>query len=56
LKHFGVSRIALATRWSDAVNTALIAYLKLAGIEVLAHRQCLARACQGHGFGRDSPR
>jgi maleate cis-trans isomerase len=38
LKHLGISRIALATRWSDAVNTALIDYLKLAGIEVLAHR------------------
>src|SRR4051812_33254225 len=38
LKHLGIRRIALATRWSEAVTTALIAYLQLAGIEVLAHR------------------
>ena len=38
LKHLGIRQIALVTRWSEAVNTALIAYLKAAGIEVLAHR------------------
>jgi maleate cis-trans isomerase len=38
LKHLGLRRIALVTRWSEAVNTALIAYLESAGIEVLAHR------------------
>ena len=38
LKHLGIRRIALVTRWSEAVNTALIAYLKAAGIEVLAYR------------------
>jgi maleate cis-trans isomerase len=38
LKHLGARRIALVTRWSQAVNTALIAYLQTAGIEVLACR------------------
>lgn len=40
LKHFGATKIALATRWPDAVNTALTSYLAEAGIEVLA---CCAR-------------
>lgn len=35
LKHLGVSKIAIASRWSDAVNAGLIAYLADAGIEVL---------------------
>lgn len=35
LKHLGVTKIAIASRWSDAVNTGLIAYLADAGIEVL---------------------
>jgi arylmalonate decarboxylase len=35
LKHFGASKIAIASRWSDAVNAGLIAYLGDAGIEVL---------------------
>jgi maleate cis-trans isomerase len=38
LQHLGAQRIALATRWPDAVNTALAAYLKEAGIEVVATR------------------
>lgn len=38
LQHFGASRIALATRWPDAVNAALTRYLADAGIEVLACR------------------
>jgi maleate cis-trans isomerase len=38
LSHLGARRIALATRWPDAVNTALIRYLADAGIEVLACR------------------
>ena len=38
LQHFGATRIALATRWPDAVNTALTNYLGEAGIEVLACR------------------
>ncbi len=38
LQHFGATRIALATRWPEAVNTALTNYLKEAGIEVLACR------------------
>ena len=42
LKHFGASKIALATRWPDKVNNALTAYLKEAGIDVLA-RQSHAR-------------
>lgn len=38
LQHFGATRIALATRWPDSVNTALTRYLKEAGIEVIALR------------------
>ena len=41
LRHLGASRIALVTRWPEAVNTALTGYLAEAGIEVLA---CRARA------------
>lgn len=40
LQHFGATKIALATRWPDAVNTALTNYLKEAGIEVVV---CKAR-------------
>lgn len=36
LKHLGATKIAIASRWSDAVNAGLIAYLADAGIEVLA--------------------
>jgi maleate cis-trans isomerase len=38
LQHFGATRIALATRWPDAVNAALTRYLADAGIEVIACR------------------
>ncbi len=38
LQHFGVTKLALATRWPDAVNTALSNYLKEAGIEVVSLR------------------
>ena len=38
LQYFGATRIALATRWPDAVNDALTRYLAAAGIEVLARR------------------
>jgi maleate cis-trans isomerase len=41
LQHLGASKIALATRWPEAVNAALTAYLAEAGIEVLA---CASRA------------
>ncbi|MES2562732.1 MAG: hypothetical protein V4637_08390 [Pseudomonadota bacterium] len=41
LQHLGASKIALATRWPDAVNSALTRYLADAGIEVLA---CRSRA------------
>ena len=41
LQHFGVTRIALATRWPDAVNEALTRYLAEAGIDVIA---CRSRA------------
>lgn len=41
LKHLGAARIALATRWPDAVNAALTRYLSEAEIEVLA---CQSRA------------
>ena len=42
LAHFGARRIALVTRWPDAVNSALETYLGDAGIEVVA-RQSRAR-------------
>ena len=38
LQHFGATRIALATRWPDAVNAALTRYLADAGVEVMACR------------------
>ena len=38
LQHFGATRIALASRWPDAVNAALTRYLAEAGIEVIACR------------------
>ncbi|HSB48702.1 MAG TPA: hypothetical protein VLD15_04240 [Burkholderiales bacterium] len=38
LQHLGATRIALATRWPDAVNAALTRYLADAGIEVIACR------------------
>jgi arylmalonate decarboxylase len=41
LQHFGATRIALATRWPEAVNAALTRYLADAGIEVMA---CRSRA------------
>jgi len=41
LQHFGATKVALATRWPDAVNNALTNYLKEAGIEVVG---CSARA------------
>jgi maleate cis-trans isomerase len=41
LQHFGATRIALATRWPESVNTALTRYLAAAGIEVIA---CRSRA------------
>lgn len=36
LRHFGASRIAIASRWSEQLNQALVAYLTHAGIEVLS--------------------
>ena len=41
LQNLGASRIALATRWPEAVNAALTRYLAEAGIEVVA---CRSRA------------
>jgi maleate cis-trans isomerase len=38
LQQLGAERIALASRWPDAVNAALTAYLAEAGIEVVACR------------------
>jgi len=38
LAHFGAKKIALATRWPEAVNNALTRYLADAGIEVVACR------------------
>lgn len=36
--HLGATRVALATRWHDALNDAVAAYLKLAGVEVVGRR------------------
>jgi maleate cis-trans isomerase len=36
MKHLGVSKIAVGSRWAGEVNNALIRYLADAGIEVLA--------------------
>lgn len=36
LQHLGANRIAIASRWSEQLNSALVAYLEHAGIEVLA--------------------
>ena len=41
MKHLGVARVALATRWPEPVNTALTRYLADAGIEAVA---CRSRA------------
>ncbi len=41
LQHLGATRIALASRWPEAVNAALTRYLAEAGIEVIA---CRSRA------------
>lgn len=35
LQHLGAERIALATRWPDALNSRIVEYLGLAGIDVL---------------------
>lgn len=51
LRHFGATRIALATRWPEAVNVALTRYLGEAGIEVVA---CRARARSLHENKRSS--
>jgi arylmalonate decarboxylase len=36
LRHVGARRIAVASRWSNQLNEALVAYLEQAGLEVLA--------------------
>ena len=36
LHHLGADRIAIASRWSETLNAALVTYLEHAGIEVLA--------------------
>ena len=35
LRHLGVNRVAIASRWSEQLNTALVAYLTHAGVEAL---------------------
>jgi arylmalonate decarboxylase len=35
MRHLGVSRVAIASRWSEQLNQALVAYLTHAGVEVL---------------------
>jgi arylmalonate decarboxylase len=35
LRHFGAKRIAIASRWSEQLNNALVAYLEHADFEVL---------------------
>jgi len=41
MKHLGVAKVAMATRWPEPVNTALTRYLADAGIEAVA---CRSRA------------
>jgi maleate cis-trans isomerase len=41
MKHLGVAKVAMATRWPESVNTALTRYLADAGIEAVA---CRSRA------------
>ena len=41
MKHLGVGKVALATRWPEAVNSALSRYLADAGIQAVA---CRSRA------------
>ncbi len=36
LKHLGTGRVAVASRWADGLNQALVRYLNHGGIEVLA--------------------
>lgn len=36
LKHLGVRRVAVASRWSDRLNDALVRYLTAGGLEVVA--------------------
>jgi maleate cis-trans isomerase len=49
LEHFGATRIALATRWPERVNSALTSYLAEAGIEVLTCRS-RARSLQANKY------
>jgi len=49
LEHLGVTRIALATRWPDAVNSALTRYLAEAGITVVACRAVQRTLAQNKG-------
>lgn len=35
IKHFGAKRIAVASRWTDALNVKLMDYLQQAGLEIL---------------------
>jgi maleate cis-trans isomerase len=49
LRHLGASRIALATRWPEAVNAALTRYLADAGIEAIACRS-LPRSLQENKY------
>jgi arylmalonate decarboxylase len=36
LKHLGINRVTVASRWADQLNNALKTYLESAGVEVLA--------------------
>lgn len=49
LQHFGATRIALATRWPEAVNAALTRYLGEAGIAVVACRAVPRTLAQNKG-------
>jgi arylmalonate decarboxylase len=35
MRHLGMARVAIASRWSEELNSKLVAYLTAAGIEVL---------------------
>lgn len=38
LQHLGATRIAMATRWPEALNQRIVDYLDASGVQVLAHR------------------
>ena len=57
LQHLGATRIALATRWPEPVNSALTRYLAEAGIEVIAcHSHARSLDANKHASAADDHR